>query len=63
LADRDPLGRVALGEAVGGLADQGGPVGGEQQHAARLGPAGLDGRLQTSLSFGLQLSNSRKRTA
>ena len=46
LADRDPLGRVALGEAVGGLADQGGAVGGEQQQAARLGPPGLDGRLQ-----------------
>ena len=28
LADRDPLGRVALGEAVGGLADQGCAVGG-----------------------------------
>jgi hypothetical protein len=46
LADRDPLGRVALAEAVGGLADQGGAVGGEQQQAAGLGPAGLDGRLQ-----------------
>jgi hypothetical protein len=45
LADRDPLGRLALGEAVGGLADQGGPVGGEQQQAARLGPPGLFGEL------------------
>jgi hypothetical protein len=46
LADRDPIGRVSMGQAVGGLADQGGAVGGEQQQAARLGPPGLDGRLQ-----------------
>ena len=46
LADRDPLGRVAPGEPVGGLTDQGGAVGREQQQAARLGPPGLDGRLQ-----------------
>jgi hypothetical protein len=35
---------------VGGLADQGGPVGGEQQQAARLGPPGLTAASSTTAS-------------